>query len=163
MSGGRSHESHFHLVKDPTAETDPRCVAIKEPHGGFLTCVFPLVWGGGELDGRHSTAALSPPPSAIPHTGSFDAHGHLAIAKGLSETETPAALPWFLMEVRLVCVSFGVRGPRRGSHVLLQFVHRYGRRRARPRTRSSTTATTTTTKATGGIGGKGGPLLLPLP
>jgi hypothetical protein len=40
MSSARSQEAHFVLVKDPTAEVDPRCVAIKEPHhGAFLTCV----------------------------------------------------------------------------------------------------------------------------
>ncbi len=57
MSSGRSQESHFVLVKDPTAEVDPRCVAIKEPHhGGFLTCVARISgWmngGGGWMVGE---------------------------------------------------------------------------------------------------------------
>ena len=59
----------------------------------------------------HPSARPTTHSNATPRHGSFDAHGHLAIKKGLSETEAPAALPYFLLEVRpFVCVEEGMDG-----------------------------------------------------
>lgn len=128
MSSTRSNEAHFHLVKDPTAQVDPRAQAIKEPHGGFIACV--CVWGCACLRGvTAGRSVVSDPPH--PHTNdqnSFDAHGHLTVKKGLSETENPSGLPYFLIEVRFVefCWPVSTFYPNALSHACPSHLHTRG-------------------------------------